>query len=287
MSDSALTFDATTVQWRKEIDSYMQAHLPALDALEGCRQLHEAMRYAVLGGKRVRALLVLGSCQAVGGAAMACLPAACAVELFHAYSLVHDDLPAMDNDDVRRGKPTVHRRFGEATGILVGDALLALGFEWLALCPAVPAATDARIASIARAAHALGSLGMVGGQHLDLHGDFSARSAFQRMQDLKTGALMSACAQIGGLLGGGRNEQVHCLEKFGLLLGQCFQLVDDLHDQKRDAGVRASMLNYASAEEVRHRAEELTAQAGAALAPLGESARYLEALANQLLFRQD
>jgi len=287
MSDSALRLDPVSAERRTRVEAYVNSHLPAVDALPGASELHEAMRYAVEGGKRVRALIVLGACEAVGADPVACLPAACAVELFHAYSLVHDDLPAMDNDDVRRGRPTVHRRFGEATAILVGDALLALGFEWFARCQMTQAAPDAVVEAIGCLAHALGSLGMVGGQHLDLQGEYGSPDAFQQMQDLKTGALLSACAQVGGLLGGGTVEQVLRLQEFGLRLGQAYQLMDDLLDQKRDAGLRHSILDYQEAEEIRHRAGALSAQAIAALAPLGERAGHLEALANQLLFRQD
>lgn len=287
MPDSALRFDPVNAERRAQIEAYLSSHLPAVDALPGASTLHEAMRYAVEGGKRVRALIVLGACEAVGAEPVACLPAACAVELFHAYSLVHDDLPAMDNDDVRRGRPTVHRRFGEAVAILVGDALLALGFEWIARCQVKQAAPDAGVAAIGCLAHALGSLGMVGGQHLDLQGEYDSPDAFQQMQNLKTGALLSACAQVGGLLGGGAVEQVLRLQEFGLLLGQAYQLMDDLLDQERDAGIRRSMLDYGKAEEIQHRAGALSARAIAALAPLGERARHLETLANQLLFRQD
>ena len=208
-------------------------------------QLVEAMRYAVLdGGKRLRPLLVLAAQEAVdiqgaGGAAAgqhAALRAACAVELIHAYSLVHDDMPCMDNDVLRRGKPTVHVQFGEASALLAGDALQALAFELLTPQDgSVPETIQARLcASLARAA---GSAGMAGGQAIDLAsvGLPLTEVQLREMHELKTGALLQASVMMGALCGASNVQAATALHAYGRAIGLAFQVVDDILDVTADS----------------------------------------------------
>ena len=199
--------------------------------------LVEAMRYAVLdGGKRLRPLLVLASCEAVGGNAAGALRAACATELIRAYSLVHDDMPCMDNDVLRRGKPTVHVKFGEAQALLAGDALQALAFELLTPDdPAVPAALQARLCRLL--AQAAGSAGMAGGQAIDLAsvGQKLTERQLGEMHRLKTGALLQGSVMMGAACGAPTLVQVHALEAYGAAIGLAFQVVDDILDVTADS----------------------------------------------------
>jgi farnesyl diphosphate synthase len=201
--------------------------------------LGEAMRYAVLdGGKRLRPLLVLATAQAVGGEnPAAALRAACALELIHAYSLVHDDMPCMDNDVLRRGKPTVHVQFGQAQALLAGDALQALAFELLTPQDgSVPPAVQA--ACVGLLARASGYWGMAGGQAIDLAsvGDRLSEDQLRQMHRLKTGALLLCSVQMGAACGAQLPESAHtALSRFGEVLGLAFQVVDDILDVTADS----------------------------------------------------
>jgi farnesyl diphosphate synthase len=243
--------------------------------------LGEAMRYAVLdGGKRLRPLLVLAACEAVRGEEEAALRAACAVELIHAYSLVHDDMPCMDNDVLRRGKPTVHVKFGEAQALLAGDALQALAFELLTPVDeaAVAVARQARLCRLL--ARAAGSSGMAGGQAIDLAsvGLKLDENQLRQMHRLKTGALLQASVLMGAACGTATDAQQAALGDYGAAIGLAFQVVDDILDVTADsatlgktAGKDAvqdkptyvSLLGLARAQA---HARELHAQALAALA---------------------
>jgi farnesyl diphosphate synthase len=200
-------------------------------------QLGEAMRYAVLdGGKRLRPLLVLAACEAVGGHREAALRAACAVELIHAYSLVHDDMPCMDNDVLRRGKPTVHVQFGEATALLAGDALQALAFELLAPARSdIPDAVQARLCRLL--ALAAGHAGMAGGQAIDLAavGRSLTEDELREMHSLKTGALLQASVMMGAATGDAGHAASQGLSDYGRALGLAFQVVDDILDVTADS----------------------------------------------------
>jgi farnesyl diphosphate synthase len=206
-------------------------------------ELGVAMRYAVLdGGKRLRPLLVFAASEAVGGNAQACLRAACAVELIHAYSLVHDDLPCMDNDVLRRGKPTVHVAYGEARALLAGDALQALAFELLTPDDdTVPPAVQARLCRLL--AVAAGHEGMAGGQAIDLAsvGLVLDATQLQRMHELKTGALLQGSVMMGAACAAGRQAdglQPHLqphLQAYGAAIGLAFQVVDDILDVTADS----------------------------------------------------
>ncbi len=228
-----------------DLKAWMQPHLARVEVAlaEGIAQpspadLGEAMRYAVLdGGKRLRPLLVLATTEAVGGDMAAALRAACAIELIHAYSLVHDDMPCMDNDVLRRGKPTVHVQFGEAQALLAGDALQTLAFELLtpqdgSVSPAVQAAC---VGLLARAS---GYQGMAGGQAIDLAsvGHRLTEAQLRQMHRLKTGALLLCSVQMGAACGTAVSASAHAaLQQFGEAMGLAFQVVDDILDVTADS----------------------------------------------------
>ena len=262
--------------------------------------LGEAMRYAVLdGGKRLRPLLVLAASEAVGGNARAALRAACAVELIHAYSLVHDDMPCMDNDVLRRGKPTVHVKFGEAGALLAGDALQALAFELLV--PAddgVPEAMQARLCRLL--AHAAGSAGMAGGQAIDLAsvGVKLDEEQLRQMHRCKTGALLQGSVLMGAACGEVNAAERAALSDYGAALGLAFQVVDDILDVTADSATlgktagkdaeqdKPTYVSILGLERSRAYAQELHRQALAALdASALADTRALRALADMVIHR--
>ena len=230
-----------------DLKAWMQAHLERVESAlstgmvaESPAALGQAMRYAVLdGGKRLRPLLVLATAEAVGDdlSSPAALNAACAIELIHAYSLVHDDMPCMDNDVLRRGKPTVHVQFGQAQALLAGDALQTLAFEFLTpLDGRVPAAVQA--ACVALLARASGYQGMAGGQAIDLAsvGQRLSEDQLRQMHRLKTGALLLCSVQMGAACVPGVSDSVQAaLCRFGEALGLAFQVVDDVLDVTADS----------------------------------------------------
>jgi len=204
-----------------ETEAVMARYLDELEA--GPPALLAAIRYSLLGGgKRLRPALGLAAAQVVGGTEAAAMPAACAIEMIHCYSLIHDDLPAMDNDDLRRGKPTCHRAFGEATAILGGDALLTMAFDM--------AAQSGSIEIIREIAHAAGITGMAGGQQLDIESEGKEISVedLQRIHACKTGALIRCCLRCGGILGGASPAALAALTVYGEHLGLAFQITDDI-----------------------------------------------------------
>lgn len=206
------------------LDQWVPVHAPAY--------LGDAMRYAVLGGgKRLRPLLAIAAAESLKGHALAALRAACATELLHAYSLVHDDMPCMDNDVLRRGKPTVHVKFGQATALLAGDALQALAFELLTPQDgSVPPAMQAKLCGLL--ARAAGEAGMAGGQAIDLAsvGKALDEAQLKKMHELKTGALLHASVMMGAACGVASAQQVQALSKYGQAIGLAFQVVDDILD---------------------------------------------------------
>ena len=289
-----------------DFDGWMRAQLARVeDALsrwvcpDAPAGLGEAMRYAVLdGGKRLRPLLVLAACEAVGGNAQAALRAACAVELIHAYSLVHDDMPCMDNDVMRRGKPTVHVRFGEARALLAGDALQALAFELLTPEEGVPPAMQARLCrELARAA---GADGMAGGQAIDLAsvGLQLSEDQLRQMHRLKTGALLQASVVMGAVCGQTPEGTLRALSDYGAAMGLAFQVVDDVLDVTQDSATlgktagkdaasdKPTYVSLMGLEAARAHAEALRAQALAVLAASGLiDTRALAALADMVVRR--
>ena len=205
--------------------------------LAGGTGLHEGLRYAVLGGgKRFRPLLLLSSGEAFGGGRKTLLPFACAIELIHCYSLVHDDLPCMDDDAVRRGKPSTHKAFGEARALLVGDGLLTLAFEIMAGAPAGAAGADRKDLSVREIAGAAGIKGMIAGQWLDIGYDEEGANtaSFLDLVSLKTGALILASIRAGALMGGAPESIMPEMDRFGRSVGLAFQLRDDLHDAGKE-----------------------------------------------------
>ncbi|MBI3615753.1 MAG: polyprenyl synthetase family protein [Candidatus Omnitrophica bacterium] len=257
------------------INQALEGYLPGIRQTPG--SIHQAMRYSVLGkGKRIRPILVLAACEAVGGKPSLALPAACAIELIHAYSLVHDDLPAMDNDDFRRGKPSTHKQFGEALGVLTGDALLTFSFELLSR---QNHDSSMRLKVIREVARAIGTQGMIGGQVADVQaGRRIDPEQMEAINRKKTGALIAASVRIGAILGGASAAQYRALSFYGDRVGLVFQLVDDLLDN--DGAVKVD-----GAEAVRRRADRLTRSAQSALTPLGARAEPLKSLAGFILTR--
>ena len=263
--------------------------------------LGEAMRYAVLdGGKRLRPLLVLAAAESAGHAVgTAALRAACAVELIHAYSLVHDDLPCMDNDVLRRGKPTVHVQFGEAQALLAGDALQAFAFELLTPDDErIPAAVQAHLCR--QLAHAAGSAGMAGGQAIDLAsvGLSLTEDQLRQMHRLKTGALLEGSVMMGATCAGAQATARAALQNYGAAVGLAFQVVDDILDVTADsvtlgktagkdaASDKPTYVSLLGLERAQQYASQLLEQAHAALADSGlPDVRALAALADMVVRR--
>lgn len=193
--------------------------------------IYDAMNYSLLaGGKRLRPILVLESCRLCGGDPGLALPFACAVEMIHTYSLIHDDLPCMDNDDLRRGKPTNHKVYGEATAVLAGDGLLTAAFGIALSAPGLP--PQRVVEAAACLAHAAGAAGMVGGQVLDMAGEGHALGLadLEELQKLKTGALILASVEMGCILAGGSDGDREALRRYAQKLGLAFQIRDDMLD---------------------------------------------------------
>jgi geranylgeranyl diphosphate synthase type II len=295
MVDTLTTFAQYAEEVRPRIDAALGAYC---DLDDGCpSRLAEAIRYSLLApGNRLRPLLVLMSAEACGGDLEEAMPAACAVEMIHAYSLVHDDLPAMDDDDLRRGRPTCHKVFGEGLAILAGDALQAMAFEALAGDLRPPAVAARCCAALARAA---GPSALVGGQADDLAGEFTQGGidVLESIHARKTGAMLNVCLELGGIVAGAEEEQTKALLGYGRRLGLAFQITDDLLDVRGDAQTIGKRVGKDSVsgkltfpgllgvEESSRRAEQLVAEARAALAPLGARGQHLDVLAQYVLER--
>lgn len=226
--------NAYLTRGRQACDAGISALLNTLP--ETPNRLLEAMRYStLLGGKRIRPCLAYGACDALGGDFHTATPAAVAVEMIHCYSLIHDDLPALDNDDLRRGQPTLHRAFDEATAIIVGDALQGLAFQ--ALAEHAELSADIRLRMISCLAHASGPQGMIAGQYLDLAavGHTLSLASLQQMHRLKTGALIQASVELGALSAGCSDMSVlHALRHYAGCIGLAFQVQDDILDVTGD-----------------------------------------------------
>ena len=302
---------AKTAQPAFDLAGWSQHHLDRVEQALGHwvgkdapARLGEAMRYAVLdGGKRLRPLLVLAAFEAVhngaGDAGEAALRAACAVELIHAYSLVHDDMPCMDNDVLRRGKPTVHVQFGEAQALLAGDALQALAFELLTPeGTGVPEPVQARLCRLL--AHAAGAAGMAGGQAIDLAsvGVALDEAQLRQMHRLKTGALLQGSVMMGAACGSASAAALAGLSTYGAAVGLAFQVVDDILDVTQDSATlgktagkdaaqdKPTYVSLLGLERAQAHARELLAEAHAALAASGlHDTRALAALADMVVSR--
>ena len=219
------------------IDGCLDNWLPSEEAEPG--EIHQAMRYSVFaGGKRIRPILALAAAEALGGKPEQVLPAACALELIHTYSLIHDDLPAMDDDDMRRGRPSNHKVFGEAIAILAGDALLTYSFE-LAVSQSLQAGVAAGVLArvIEEISQASGTLGMLGGQVLDLaaEGQRVDLAGLENIHRRKTGALLRASVRVGAIIAGADTSQLQRLTRYAEALGLAFQIKDDILDIEGDS----------------------------------------------------
>ncbi len=293
----APSFDALLATWRQRVDAAIAAALP--DSAAEPRRLHAAMRHAaLLGGKRVRPLLAYATGVALGLDPGRLDSAAAAVELIHAYSLVHDDLPAMDDDALRRGQPTVHIAFDEATAILAGDALQSLSFGLLA---AAPFEAGVRVAMLAELATAAGAGGMCGGQALDIdatgHAATLGLEGLQRLHAMKTGALLRAAVRLGAIAAGADADARARLDGFADALGLAFQIRDDLLDVESDsatlgktagkdaAQAKATFPALLGVESSRARLAELAAGMERALAPFDHRAGALRALGRMVVER--
>ena len=271
--------------------------MPAEDAQPP--SIHRAMRYSVqAGGKRVRPILCLESARIFSADVTPALPVACALEFIHTYSLIHDDLPALDNDDLRRGKPTCHKKFGEATAILAGDALLTLAFETLANAPIEPAR---RVAVLSHVAASAGTVnGMVGGQVADLEaeGRTIEPAELEYIHRSKTAALIRASVAAGAISGGADEENVARLKRFGETIGWAFQVVDDILDVEESSAALGKTAGKDAAqkkatypalyglEKSRGFARELESRAMAELEPYGPRAARLRELAELIVHRR-
>jgi farnesyl diphosphate synthase len=280
-----MAFEQRLVRAAALVEARLAVHLDRAAEAGAPARLVAAMRHAALGGgKRLRPFLVIETAALFGVPADASADAGAAIECVHCYSLVHDDLPAMDNDDLRRGRPTVHKAFDEWTAILAGDALLTLAFEILAgtEVPGGPASNVALAASLARAA---GAPGMVGGQCLDLEADKLGLPArpdaahVERLQAMKTGALIRCACEMGAILGQAGAGERRALETYAARLGLAFQIADDLLDLEGDAvamgkavrkdGAKATLHGASDIAAARRRLAVLADEAAAALAVFG------------------
>jgi len=288
----------TLEQGRALADQALERLLPAADQYPS--SIHQAMRHSVFaGGKRLRPILCMEAAQMVQGrTADGVEELGAALEMLHTYSLIHDDLPALDNDDLRRGRPTCHKAFGEATAILAGDALQTFAYEVLAQlrCPA-----QARVVIIAEIAHATGTVdGMIGGQVMDLEAEHTYPDAktLEYIHRSKTGALLTASVVTGGMYSGGTHEQIEHLREFGRNIGLAFQIVDDVLDitqtseqlgktaGKDTATEKATYPSLFGIEPSLKKADELVDKASAALDCFGERAATTRQIAHYLVERK-
>ncbi len=282
---------------RLRVDEELERILPAAEDYP--TSIHRAMRHSVFaGGKRIRPILCLESGRLFAGDEPSLLRLGCALELIHTYSLIHDDLPALDNDDLRRGKPTCHRAFGEATAILAGDALLTLAFEVLSASSSLP--EDRRLRVVHELSHAIGTRGgMVGGQVVDLETNGKAADAatLEYIHGAKTGAFIRAAVRCGALYGNAPEDDLARVTTYGEKVGLAFQVVDDLLDvlgSKEELGkevrkdqqqLKATYPGVHGVEESRRIASRLVSEACQSLEPLGARGQRLQEIAQYLIAR--
>jgi geranylgeranyl diphosphate synthase type II len=284
---------------QKKVDAALNRFLPS--ATTKPKTIHQAMRYSIFaGGKRLRPVICLASAEVIsGGRNDDALPLACAVECIHTYSLIHDDLPAMDNDDFRRGKPTSHKVYGEGIAILAGDALLTIAFEMAAACRAWPRYSHADV--VKEVALAAGSQRLIAGQVADLEGEGKKikPADLRYIHENKTAALIASSIRLGAMSANATPKQLAQLTDFGQSLGLAFQVIDDILDVtqtteklgksagKDIAAQKATYPALLGLDKARQEADRLTARARAALKPFGKSAAPLEAIADYLLKREN
>jgi len=289
------------LQEKKElIDAALDSHLPSAERFP--QRLHQAMRHILFsGGKRLRPVLALSSGETVGGRSVDILPCACALELLHTYSLIHDDLPAIDNDDYRRGTSTTHRKFGEAIAILAGDALLTEAFRLLTSPPVTKSfSAGTLIEVINEVAHAAGAAGMIGGQVVDIESEGKEIDLplLEYIHTHKTGALILVSVRMGAKLGGANAGELEALNRYGESIGLAFQIIDDLlnvEGEKEEMGKspgtdaaksKATYPQLLGVSESRRRAEDLITSAHKALEPFGTRADTLREIATFIVTRR-
>ncbi|MBY4948779.1 polyprenyl synthetase family protein [Cupriavidus respiraculi] len=290
------SFDTWMQAQAARTEGALAAALPPAGTLPA--RLHEAMRYAALGGgKRIRPLLVHAAGELTGADATACDAAACAVEMIHAYSLVHDDMPCMDDDDLRRGRPTVHKAYDEPTALLVGDALQTQAFAVLVEAPGLEA--PARLRLVGELARASGSLGMAGGQAIDLQhvGLAMTLEELETMHRMKTGALLRASVRMGALCGSVDEAGLAALDRYAAAIGLAFQVVDDILDVTADTATlgktagkdaehdKPTYVSLLGLDQARALAATLRTQAHDALAAFDGRAGRLAELADLIVLR--
>ena len=293
-------FEASLLEKKARIDQSLERLLPKPDVAPTV--LHESMRYSVFaGGKRLRPILALSAYEICGGDGSAILPLACGLELIHTYSLIHDDLPCMDDDDLRRGQPTNHKVYGEGVAVLAGDALLTLAFECFlgrGMSPPVPYERLGWIAG--RIASAVGSPGLVGGQVMDV-GGFSQDRRLETLEStcrLKTGRLIEVSLESGAIAAGAEDSIVNAFSRYGSALGLAFQITDDILNVTGDAKTMGKAVHSDAShhkvtfpellglDQARSHAHRQVEEAKLALSPMGEPAWFLAELADHVLERQ-
>jgi geranylgeranyl diphosphate synthase type II len=283
---------------QKQVDAALDRYLPPADTKP--KTIHQAMRYSIFaGGKRLRPVICLATAEVLRAKTAPALPLACAVECIHTYSLIHDDLPCMDNDDFRRGKPTSHKVFGEAMAVLAGDALLTIAFEMAASCKSWPRYSHAAI--IREIAVAAGSRALIAGQVADAEGEGKKilPAELRYIHENKTAALIAASIRLGAMSANATPQQLAHLTEFGQSLGLAFQVIDDILDVTqtteklgKSAGkdLKAQKATYPALlglDQAKKEADRLTARARAALQPFGKHAAPLAAIAGYLLRREN
>jgi geranylgeranyl diphosphate synthase type II len=281
----------------RRVDQALGEFLPK--SAEKPATIHKAMRYSIFaGGKRLRPVLTLAAAELCGGTGQTGIHAACAVECIHTYSLIHDDLPCMDNDDLRRGRPTNHKVFGEGIAVLAGDALLTAAFEILALAPTTPRYSTADY--IRELAHTAGSRKLIAGQVMDIEGEGKpvSKAALQFIHLAKTAALLTSSLRLGAMSANATKAKLLALTNFGHFLGLAFQVIDDILDVtqtteklgktagKDAAATKATYPALFGLERARKIATELTGEALSALEPFGKRATLIRTIAESLLIRQ-
>ncbi len=281
------------------VEQWLEQLLPAPKAAPAT--IHEAMRYSIFaGGKRLRPALVIATGEAFAAPEHALLPAACALEMIHTYSLIHDDLPAMDNDDLRRGRPTNHKVYGDAMAILAGDALLTQAFITLTKLEGVTAEIKVRVtAEVAQAAGTVNAL--IGGQVLDIQNEGRPITAeeLDAIHRAKTGALIRCCVRVGAIIGGANEGELELLTEYAEKAGLAFQIADDVLDAtatseelgktagKDEAAQKATYVSLYGIETARHRAAQLCQEAIAAVQKIGRETKQLEAIARFIVERKN
>jgi geranylgeranyl diphosphate synthase, type II len=303
------TQDFSTSRSSFDLASYLAVRHPeveaALDAslpLAYPETIYESMRYSLLaGGKRLRPILCLASCEMMGGTSAMAIPTACALEMIHTMSLIHDDLPAMDNDDYRRGKLTNHKVYGEDIAILAGDGLLAHSFEYIA-AKTEGVSPDRVLKVIAHLARAVGAEGLVGGQVVDLESEGKADTTIETLTYIhthKTGALLEACVVCGAILAGASATDLQKLSLYSQNIGLAFQIIDDILDITATAAelgktagkdLQAQKATYPKLwglEESKRQADKLVAEAKAIVAEFGDKSQPLQALADYITNRKN